>query len=271
LWNAAKIPFSRPASAQNGCLKFKQTFEKSKDWNMQMSTVRILPQNATIPGEAPLFARFLAKLVLDVLPAALASVIGGFLFTQFHFFSHAVAPQMVAVQPASAEMMAMVRDEHTLIMNYLQAQAAAEQKRDSTEDAATARAVSTAKAVEKSADDAKLTSAFAATDAAQPNATPPAVAKAAPAHANKAAVAHPALPQAPLLIAQAEPIASADAPADDRLARDPNSLLAKTLDVKDHVVAATRHVVSAIGSVFGSVTDTIGAVLPGGRQFSSES
>ena len=46
-----------------------------------------------------------------------------------------------------------------------------------------------------------------------------------------------------------------------------------TLDLKDHVVAATRHVVSAIGDVFASVTERIGGTNPGaassGRQFNS--
>src|SRR5580700_7551209 len=34
---------------------------------------------------APLLARFAGKFVLDIMPAALASVIGGFLFTQYQF------------------------------------------------------------------------------------------------------------------------------------------------------------------------------------------
>ncbi len=46
---------------------------------------------------------------------------------------------------------------------------------------------------------------------------------------------------------------------DDRLASDPDSLLAKTLDLKDHVVAGARHAVSAIGDVFASVGERIGA------------
>ncbi len=73
------------------------------------------------------------------------------------------------------------------------------------------------------------------------------------------------------MIAQAQPD-DADRPLPaDRLARDPNSLLAKTLDLKDHVVAATRHVVSAIGEVFASVGETIGGAIPGARQFNSAS
>ena len=53
---------------------------------------------------APLLARFAGKFVLDIMPAALASVIGGFLFTQFHFGHSAPKPVLEQVTPASAEM-----------------------------------------------------------------------------------------------------------------------------------------------------------------------
>ena len=53
-------------------------------------------------------------------------------------------------------MMAMVRDEHALIINYLKAQMAAEQRRDQAEDAATARAAEEARATA----DAKLADAL---------------------------------------------------------------------------------------------------------------
>jgi hypothetical protein len=60
------------------------------------------------------------------------------------------------------------------------------------------------------------------------------------------------------------------APA-DRLARDPDSLLAKTLDLKDHVVAVTKHAVAALGDMFASVGERIGGSPPSPRQFSSDS
>ena len=53
--------------------------------------------------------------------------------------------------------------------------------------------------------------------------------------------------------------------------RDPDSLLAKTLDLKDQVVAATRHAVSAIGDVFTSVGEHITGTAPTTHQFSSDS
>jgi hypothetical protein len=46
------------------------------------------------------------------------------------------------------------------------------------------------------------------------------------------------------VIAQTEQIEATEAPA-----RDPDSFLAKTIDLKDHVVAATQRMVTTIGSI----------------------
>jgi hypothetical protein len=218
-------------------------------------------------------ARFFGKLMLDILPAALASVIGGFLFTQYHF-GHTALPPLVDVQPASPEMMAMVRDEHALIINYLKVQMAAEQRRDQTEDAATARAVQEARA----AADAKLADAlFASQTVAQESAPAAAPSKVSPAH-RKAPAVLAAVPHAPLVIADADPpannaTAATIAPGE---AREPDALLdnplvAGTLNIKDHVVAATRHVVSVIGEMFASVGGSISGAVSGSRQFNSAS
>ena len=235
-----------------------------------------MQQNWAMRCDVPWLARFLGKFVLDVLPAALASVIGGFLFTQYHF-GLAARPAAEQATPASAEMMAMVRDEHALIMNYLKAQMAAEQRRDLTEDADSARAAAEAHA----AAGVKLADAlFASQATAQQGAVAAAPPKAAPAHAKPHAAPAAPVPHAPLAIAQANPVwndavAASDA-LDEKFARDPDSLLAnpliaKTLDIKDHVFAATRHVVSVIGDVFASVGDSIGGALSGSRQFSAAS
>ncbi|MGB6504338.1 MAG: hypothetical protein WBE99_12920 [Xanthobacteraceae bacterium] len=245
---------------------------------MPPTGIRTMQQNGTMRIEAPIalpwLRRFFGKAVHDVLPTALASLIGGFLFTQYHF-GHA-APQLVDVQPASPEMMAMVRDEHALIMNYLKSQMVAEQRRDQVEDAATAQAVAEARATA----DAKLADAlFASQAVVEQNAAAvvPAQAKAAPVR-RKAPAILAAAPHAPLTIAQADPLPNdmtAAAPG-EAIAREPNTLLAnplvaKTLDIKDHVVAATRHVVSVIGDMFASVGDSIGGAVSGNRQFNSAS
>lgn len=227
---------------------------------MPESGIRTMQPNFVARLDAPWFMRFAGKVVLDVLPAALASVIGGFLFTQYHL-GHAAPPPLVAVQPASPEMMAMIRDEHALITDYLKAQLAAEKRRDAADDAASARAATEAHA----AADAKLADAMVASQTVeQASAAPVAAAKVAPVHRKPPASLAPA-PHAPLAIVQANqpvPAPHADTMApDDRLASDPNSLLAKTLDLKDHVVAATHQVVSAIGDVFNSLGGSISGVM----------
>lgn len=232
----------------------------------------IVPQHWTNLRQPPLLARFLG--ILDILPAALASVIGGFLFTQYQF-GHAAAPRPATEQvtPASAEMIQMVRDEHAMLIDYLKAQRTAEKNRLAAEDAAKASAEADAKAA---ADAQAMAEKAKAEAAARHIAALAATAKPAAARPKPpvAVAASPATaPHAPLVIAQAEQ--SNDAAPSDRLARDPDSLLAKTLDLKDHVVDATRHVVSAIGDVFASIgghltgTNSDAGAAP--RQFSSAS
>jgi hypothetical protein len=90
-----------------------------------------------MPKDTPLVLRFLAKFVLDIMPAALASVIGGFLFSHYHWGYAAVpAPALVGEQhaAASAEMMKLVRDEHTLIFDFLNAEMKAERSRLAAEE-----------------------------------------------------------------------------------------------------------------------------------------
>jgi hypothetical protein len=203
-------------------------------------------QTGVMQHDRSVLRRFLAKLVIDVLPAALASVIGGFLITQYQF-NHVAALRPAAEQaaPASAEMMQLVRDEHAMIIDYLKTQMAAEKSRHAAEDEADARAVAEAAA----ASTAPTGNVAAAVVASKPVGRTKAAAA--------AAMALP--PHAPLVIAQAEQDASAAPVAGT--AREPKSLLAKTLDIKDHVVHATLHVVSAIGSIpswIASMGDRIG-------------
>src|SRR5215467_9639242 len=99
----------------------------------------------------PLLARFGSKLVFDILPAALASVIGGILFTHFQISRMTSPPAAEQVTPASAEVLALVRDEHDAIIGYLKSQMAAEKNRLAAQDAETARAVADAKAEKEKA------------------------------------------------------------------------------------------------------------------------
>lgn len=230
-----------------------------------------LSQTWSVPHTPPVVARFLGKVVLDVLPAALASVIGGFLFTQYQFGHSVNAPATAQIaSPASAEMIQLVRDEHAMIIDYLKAQVAAQKTHLAAEDA-----------------DARVAADAPAPADADVTAEPKPAAEVPARHvapAPKASIARlksPVSPSVaplppvrpPLVVAQVD---QNPAPPSDRLASDPNSLLAKTLDLKDHVVAATRHAVSAIGDVFSSVGERIGGIAnpdsgSAGRQFSSAS
>jgi hypothetical protein len=256
--------------------------------------------------ETPFLSRFFRKFVLEVLPAALASLLGGFLFAQFHAGSSpASLPPAEQVTPASPEVMALVRDEHAAVVGYLKSQMAAEKKRLATEDAETAQAVEVARAEEKVAEEKAAQAAQVQADQEQSaqdnNSAPDKVASAlnpaeakptsqAPARRTASSlVSKPVLPHvkpavvvaasapavpaggAPLVIAQADQTVQPDDNSNGRLARDPDSLLAKTLDLKDQVVAATRHAVSAIGDVFTSVGEHITGAAPTTHQFSSDS
>jgi hypothetical protein len=253
--------------------------------------------------DVPFLSRFFRKFVLEVLPAALASLLGGFLFAQFHAGSSpASLPPAEQVTPASPEVMALVRDEHAAVVGYLKSQMAAEKKRLAAEDAETAHAVEVARAEEKAAEDKAAQEEADQEQSAQDNNSansnaPEKAASAlnaaetkptsqAPARRSASVVSKPVLPRAkpaivvaasapavpaggaPLVIAQADQTVQPD---DNRLARDPDSLLAKTLDLKDQVVAATRHAVSAIGDVFTSVGEHITGAAPTTHQFSSDS
>jgi hypothetical protein len=225
--------------------------------------------------EFSLLARFAGKFVLDILPAALASVIGGFLFTQYQL-GRAVAPAPAAqMSPASAEVLALVRDEHEAIVSYLTSQMAAEKSRLAAQDAETALAVADAKAAQA---DEEREQALAAQNTVEAK-----LAAAAPAR-HLTIAAKVALPRAkpaagsnlaaPLEVAAAQadpnPQQTAAAPT-ERLAHDPDSLLAKTLDLKDHVVAATKQAVAALGDMFASVGERIGGSAPSARPFNSDS
>ena len=203
-----------------------------------------MPQRSAAAGEAPWLARLLGKFVLDILPGALASLIGTFLLAQYQFAHQAALPVGQQASQASAATMARLRDEHDLVMGYLKSRMAAEQSRDAAEDAENARAAAATK--------------LAAAEPAKAAAPRP-----------KPHVA--AVPHAPLVIAQVQADQNTTASSAGRLAHDPDSLIAKTLDFKDHVVDATRHVVVLIGDMFASVGERIGQAMPGARQYSSPS
>jgi len=189
-------------------------------------------------NKMPLLTRLLTKVVHDVLPAALASLIGGLLFT--HFQLARVAGPAVQTAPASAEMMQLLRDEHGLIVNFLKA----EMNKEKTELAA-------AEAASRVVTDV---AAPAAPAIAAPRLVAPATAPGKTAVRGKTAIVGASLP--PLVLVQVAQNESVKP-----VPRDSDSLFAKTAGIKDHVVAATQRVVSAIGNIpswFGAIGDHLG-------------
>jgi hypothetical protein len=229
-------------------LKFKRPLEKcAESWHSSSGMRRGIMTHAVARQKGSLSARFAAKLVIDVLPAAAASLIGTFLISQYQFQHHKTIARLPLEQagPASAEMMQLVRDEHAAMMGYLKAEMAAQQHRHAIEDEAEARAVAEAKATQ--AQPARTAAAPAAVTTVAPTlvSARTAVIMAAPSRQplvltrtdqNTAAAVAPSIPAQPA------------APA-----AQPKSLIDATLDVKDHVVDTTLHVtwhaVSAIGSL----------------------
>ncbi|HXX05156.1 MAG TPA: hypothetical protein VEJ37_12590 [Xanthobacteraceae bacterium] len=193
----------------------------------------------------PLLRRLVGKLVHDILPTALASVIGGLLFTHFQFGRMPTPP---AAGPASAAMMQLLRDEHALVVDFVKAEVAREK-----DQPAVAETLSRAPVV------------TAAAEAEAPAAV------AAPRGMMAAAAAKPAPRGRTSVVGASLPLVIAQAPSNDAiepLARSDDSLLAKTIGLKDRVFAATQSVVSAIGGIpswIGSIGDRIGGRDPSPR------
>ena len=148
-----------------------------------------------------LVARFASKLVLDILPATTASLIGGLLFT--HYGLGRVTEPAAQVEPASAEMMQLLRDEHGVIVSFLNAQL----EREKTELAAESN---TRRA---SGEAAATTNTPAGTSAAAvPGKSGSPRAKVAAVTPSLVVAAPASAPSAPLVIAQVQQSESASAP-----------------------------------------------------------
>jgi hypothetical protein len=235
------------ATQQTGLVKYLAQTDLAQT---DLAQTSLAPQTLAPKHEAPLLKRFVGKLIVDVLPATFVSVLGGFIIAQYQI-NHAAAlhPATEQVVPASAEMMQLVRDEHAVIVDYLKTQMAAEKDRHAAEDAAVA--------------DARLAAVEPQAPAAAPIVAPHPVATALaakPVPARTKVASAPVLPpHAPLLIAQNDQTVSATPLADP--APESKSLLTRTIEIKDHVVGATLHVVSAIGSIpswIASMGDRVG-------------
>jgi len=204
-------------------------------------------------GEAPLLVRLGGKFVLEVLPAALASAIGAFLFAQYQFDRGTAAGQAatpaVAV-PASPEMLQLVREEHAMIRDFLTAQQAAEQNRTVVANAADAQA---ADAADRSELMAVVPQQAEPANGAKPVAPPHKRTIVAAAGVPEAAAALPPIVVAGARTAAPAPTGATAQPDAALLAAAPPpahpSIVAETLAVPGHVVSVTLHAVMAIGGI----------------------
>lgn len=223
-----------------------------------MSQAGAVPQTAIVGQNTPLMVRYLGKFVLEVLPAALASVIGGMLLAHYQLAHPSAAGSAVeASAPASAEMVRLVQEEHAMIRDLLLAQSAAEKRQFAADDAADARA----------AEDADLAAAAlrrTAMTAAKPVSLPPLPR----AKANVVAATTEVAPQGPLVIAQPIEVTAAQpspfappapiAPPPPVLASDQPSLAATTMAIPGHMVGAALHAVSVIGGIPSWIGNRLG-------------
>jgi len=224
-----------------------------------MSPAGAVPRIAIAGRNTPLLVRYLGKFVLEILPAALASVIGGMLLAHYQFSHPSAAGAAVeSSAPATAEMVRLVQEEHAMIRDFLLAQSAAEKRQLAADDAADARA----------ADDANL-----AADALRRTALAPGKTVLLPllprAKASVVAATAEAAPQGPLVIAQpievSAPQPSAFAPPAPialpapPVAGDHPGLVASTLAIPGHVVGAALHAVSVIGGIPSWIGNRLGS------------
>jgi hypothetical protein len=204
-----------------------------------------IDRSAVLPKAAPLFARLLSKLVLEVLPASLASVIGAMLLAHYQFGhpSMSAGGMVATVQaPASPEMLQLVRDEHDLIRDLIMAQQAAQAGRYATADARAKQA----------AVDAELAAAIARHPvdavAAKPPETRAKIAASLPA-APAPAAAMPAVAAAPQALPAFAGLPNSAAPIPPAEHR---SLVARIVHAPLHAVMAIGGIPSWLGHRLGS-------------------
>jgi hypothetical protein len=184
--------------------------------------------------------RFVTKLIQDIVPGALASLIGGFLLAHYGLIWPA-EPAAVQAPPASVAMMGVLRDEHALVADFVRAETAGEKMRSqavSGDAAAAAPTRATAAPVVIAAP--RLQAAITPVSGVVMNGKAPAVLASLP----------------PLVIAQTPP-----QPSEAAIPAAEHHGVFFTEVIKDRVVAATQRAVAAIGGIpswFGAIGDRIG-------------
>ncbi|MBV1699249.1 MAG: hypothetical protein KGQ47_12980 [Hyphomicrobiales bacterium] len=189
-----------------------------------------------------LVRRFVTKLIQDMLPGALASLVGGFLLAHYGV-SRPVEPAAMQAPAASVAMMSVLRDEHALVADFLKAETAGEKQR-----AQAAAQASTDEAV-----------------AAEPNraaAESPVIAASRPQAAVAPVSGAATHGKAPVVVASLRPLVIAPPLGSEGAVPTTGRGSAFFTEViKDRVVAATQRAVAAIGGIpswFGAIGDRIG-------------
>jgi hypothetical protein len=222
------------------------------------------------PGEVPAQVRFLGKFVLEVLPAALASVIGAFLFAHYQFgepgMSPAASSPATEAAPASATMMQLLRQEHAMIRDFLLAEQAAEEKRIAADDAADANAVADAQiaAAARQALLAEIVEKPVAETAEKPVAEKPVAEKPVAKRSKGTVMANAATGRGSVPTAQLPTVVVAAAQPDPALMPAPPpppraSFVSRTLALPGHAMALTLHAVASIGGIPSWIGHHVGA------------
>ena len=232
---------------------------------------RTIDRSAIGSKAAPLFAGLLSKLVLEVLPASLASVIGAVLLAHYQFGQPAVPAAVAAAPPvvASPQMLRLVRDEHDLIRDFLIAQQAEQANRYAAAEAQPAQApADTALAVEP----ASRVATVVAAKAPAPVPRVKTAALAAPVAAPSPVVVMPAAAPAPQALPAVADLQNSAAPPPPAPAEHP-TLMARIMAVKDHVVHAPLNAVMTIGGIPSWIGRRLGSddANAGERMFSAAS
>lgn len=189
----------------------------------------------------PLLVSLVGRLVLEVLPAALASVISGWLLVHYQL-SRPALPPVAAATPASPEMVELVRDEHALLKQILAAQQAV-QDHDRPVDAHDTRNAQAAARPPAARLHAQGRPAPARQRSASAAAAPRA---AAPGPGQAAVVVARAQQISPALIPPAPVVGTVPAAVPDR---DATGLISGTFAVTDQMFGAARQAAQAIGGM----------------------
>ena len=181
----------------------------------------------------PLF-RFLSKLFYELLPAAVASAVGGMLFN--HYARPAVATPATAIQtPASTEMMQMVRQDHAFVLDTMKKYAEAQQQAEHTaeQEARIRTAERAAMLAAREAKAAETRALAIAHRAAQSSGKRLAARQPVQSSDNAAATARPGPPAsaAPQTQPAVEPAAAMPASATSTVAGGENPIMAKLRNV----------------------------------------